>query len=94
MERQCTATETQEAEKKAVDHVSYDNWSAEVCDSMARLVANGEMEWPTGLTPQQEDELLLLVRSLRRDELMTYITSRIAITLNNRNETPESDRMP
>ena len=52
--------------------------SAETLDRCARLLASGEMEWPSGLTEAQQAELLAATREYRRARLVKLIASRIA----------------
>ncbi len=52
--------------------------SAETIEKCAGLLAVGEMDWPEGLSDQQEAELLIAVRRHRRVALVKFIASRIA----------------
>jgi hypothetical protein len=55
--------------------------SAETLDRCARLLAAGEMDWPNGLSDEQQAELLAAVRRWRRTRLVKLIASRIAADL-------------
>jgi hypothetical protein len=52
--------------------------SAETMERCARLLAAGEMDWPEGLSAEQDAELLAAVRRFRRARLVRLIASRIA----------------
>jgi len=52
--------------------------SAETIERCAQLLAGGEMDWPQGLSDEQEAELLAAVRRCRRARLVKFIASRIA----------------
>ena len=55
--------------------------SAETIERCAQLLAVGEMDWPQGLSDDQEIELLAAVRRCRRARLVKLIASRIAAEL-------------
>ena len=52
--------------------------SAETIERFAKLLATGEVDWPAGLSDEQESELLRAVRHFRRARLVKLIASRIA----------------
>lgn len=52
--------------------------SAETIERCAQLLAGGEMDWPRGLSDEQEAELLAAARRCRRARLVKFIASRIA----------------
>jgi hypothetical protein len=56
-------------------------FSSETLARCARLLAAGEMDWPDGLSKEQEEELLTAVRRWRRARLINLIASRIAADL-------------
>jgi hypothetical protein len=47
----------------------------------AELLAAGEMDWPEGLSKEQQSDLLTAVRRCRRARLIKFIASRIAADL-------------
>ncbi len=51
---------------------------AETLINCAKLLANGEMDWPSDLSDEQQAELLAKVRSFRRTRLVKLIASQIA----------------
>ena len=52
--------------------------SAETIERCAQLLATDEMDWPEGLSGEQDAELLIAVRRYRRARLVKLIASRIA----------------
>jgi hypothetical protein len=52
--------------------------STDTLDRCADLLAAGEMDWPAGLTNEQEAELLVATQRHRRARLVKFIASRIA----------------
>ncbi len=66
--------------------------SAETLNRCAELLADGEMDWPPGLSDEQQTELLTAVRRYRRARLVKFIASQIAadIARQNRGEARES----
>ena len=57
----------------------------------ARLVADGEAEFPPDLPPDQEQSLLYEVRRLRRARLITFIARQIALDIHRERRTEEDD---
>jgi hypothetical protein len=53
----------------------------DVLERTARLIGDGQIDWPAGLTPAQEQRLLDEVRRLRRARLVRFIASGIAIDI-------------
>ena len=52
--------------------------SVETIKRCAQLLAAGEIDWPQGLSAEQEAELLAAARRCRRTRLVKFIASRIA----------------
>ena len=50
--------------------------SAETIERCAQLLANGEIDWPAGLSDEQEAELLINVRRCRRARLVQFVGPR------------------
>jgi len=53
-------------------------FTTEVLDRCARLLATNEMQWPQGLSREQESLLTIKVRQLRRARLVRLIAAGIA----------------
>lgn len=68
--------------------------SAETIERCAQLLACGEIDWPQGLSNDQEAELLAAVRRCRRARLVKFIASRIAadIAQESRSKAKETQR--
>lgn len=47
----------------------------------AELLARGEIDWPSGLTDEQEIALTAEVRQVRRTNLRKFIAARIAVDI-------------
>ena len=55
--------------------------STETLERCAELLAADEIDWPEGLSDEQEADLLAAVRCHRRARLVKFIASRIAADL-------------
>lgn len=68
--------------------------SAETLERCAQLLACGEIDWPQGLSNDQESALLAAVRCCRRARLIKFIASGIAADIAQESRSKAKDAQP